>query len=259
MEYGISLLSMIPVRKSPSHRSEMVTQLLFGDTYSVFTRQDEWFEIQTTFDNYAGWISNNQYTALSAEELILFTKDFSVVSGLNGIITIKSTGASFPVFPGSVTPSMKESGFNINGLECCFEGENTAFIENSNARDIILEKSALYLHSPYLWGGKTPSGTDCSGFVQMLYRIAGITLPRDAALQAETGETVNFLSDALPGDLIFFDNEEGIITHTGVLLEEGKIIHASGKVRIDDVDHQGIFDRITGKYTHKLRTIKKII
>jgi len=117
----------------------------------------------------------------------------------------------------------------------------------------------MYLHAPYVWGGRSPFGIDCSGFTQMAYKIAGIQLLRDASQQATQGETISFISDARPGDLLFFDDEEGFITHTGILMPDSRVIHASGRVRVDKVDHQGIFDQESGKYTHKLRLIKKIL
>jgi cell wall-associated NlpC family hydrolase len=107
-----------------------------------------------------------------------------------------------------------------------------------------------------MWGGRTPFGIDCSGFTQMVYRMAGIPLYRDVQQQALQGQVRGFAEEAQPGDLAFFDDEEGRIIHTGIVLEEGKIIHASGSVRIDTLDHQGIFNRDSGSYTHMLRVIR---
>ncbi|NTW32657.1 MAG: C40 family peptidase, partial [Bacteroidetes bacterium] len=123
----------------------------------------------------------------------------------------------------------------------------------------IVENAYMYLDAPYLWGGRSPFGIDCSGFVQMVYKLIGIRLPRDASQQASQGTTINFLSEAVPGDIAFFDNEDGIIVHTGIIINNGQIIHASGRVRIDNLDHEGIFQVKTKKYTHKLRLIKRII
>ena len=117
----------------------------------------------------------------------------------------------------------------------------------------------MYLNAPYLWGGKTPFGIDCSGFTQMVYKLNGFALPRDAYQQAEIGETLSFVEEAEPGDLAFFDDDEGNIIHVGMVLEQGTIIHASGKVRIDALDHQGIYNKELKNYSHKLRLIKKII
>jgi gamma-D-glutamyl-L-lysine dipeptidyl-peptidase len=115
------------------------------------------------------------------------------------------------------------------------------------------------LNSPYLWGGKTPFGIDCSGFTQMAYKLAGIKLRRDAWQQAEQGHTINLLEETEPGDLAFFDNDEGNIVHVGIILRDHKIIHAAGKVRIDSIDHYGINNKELKKYTHKLRLIKRMV
>ncbi|NOR88170.1 MAG: hydrolase Nlp/P60, partial [Bacteroidales bacterium] len=135
---------------------------------------------------------------------------------------------------------------------------NLYSFEPSN-RDGIVEMTELFINAPYLWGGKTPFGVDCSGLTQSVYKMAGIQLKRDASQQATQGEVLNFLEEALPGDLAFFDNEEGHITHVGIILADNEIIHASGKVRIDKIDHQGIYNIELGKYTHQLRLIKRML
>ena len=123
----------------------------------------------------------------------------------------------------------------------------------------MIKNAFYFLNSPYLWGGRTPFGIDCSGFVQIAARLSGISLPRDTQEQAEEGEIINLISEAKPGDLAFFDNIDGRIIHVGIILENGQIIHASGKVRIDTIDHQGIFNEESKKYSHQLRVIKRII
>jgi gamma-D-glutamyl-L-lysine dipeptidyl-peptidase len=122
----------------------------------------------------------------------------------------------------------------------------------------LIKQNALgFLDTPYLWGGKTACGIDCSGFSQQVFKQFGIKLPRDSYQQAEAGEVVGFLMEAQCGDLAFFDNEEGRITHVGIMLGNDEIIHSSGKVRIDKIDSQGIINSETGARTHKLRIIKR--
>ena len=117
----------------------------------------------------------------------------------------------------------------------------------------------MYLNAPYLWGGKTPFGIDCSGFTQMVYKLNGYKIHRDASQQALEGEPLSFIEESEVGDLAFFDNDEGNIIHVGIIMENNYIIHASGKVRIDRLDHLGIYNPELKKHTHKLRVIKKII
>ena len=123
----------------------------------------------------------------------------------------------------------------------------------------LIQSAFLYLNAPYLWGGKTPFGVDCSGFTQMVYKLNGYVLQRDASQQALEGEPLSFIEESQPGDLAFFDNEEGRIIHVGIIMENNYIIHASGKVRIDRLDHLGIYNAETNRHTHRLRVIKKYI
>ena len=145
---------------------------------------------------------------------------------------------------------------DINTAQFEFEGTKANGIQDKSK---LINTAFLYLNAPYLWGGKTPFGIDCSGFTQMVYKLNGYNLFRDASQQATQGEALSFIEESEPGDLAFFDNEEGNIIHVGIIMENNYIIHASGKVRIDRLDHLGIFNPETQKHTHKLRVIKKVI
>ena len=123
----------------------------------------------------------------------------------------------------------------------------------------IVHKGFLFLNTPYLWGGKTPFGIDCSGFSQMVYRINGYQLNRSAEEQSQQGDALSFIEESEPGDLAFFDNNEGVIDHVGIILKDNYIIHVNGEVRIDRIDHTGIFNTDKRLYSHQLRVIKKII
>jgi cell wall-associated NlpC family hydrolase len=182
----------------------------------------------------------------------------SVSTELVQIIENRSLQIFFPVLIGSSFHGLEGGSFSAGEHEYFFDGL-TEHIPQECEREKVLEMAMMYLHSPYNWGGRSPFGIDCSGFTQMTYKLAGVQLLRDASQQATQGETISFISDAKPGDLLFFDDDEGMITHTGILLPENRVIHASGKVRIDNIDHQGIYDPRKGKYTHPLRMIKKIL
>src|SRR5690606_19751564 len=145
---------------------------------------------------------------------------------------------------------------DINSEKWIFEGKPASGIQS---RTQLLKTAFMYLNAPYLWGGKTPFGIDCSGFTQMVYRLNGYMIPRDASQQAKIGEPLSFIEESEVGDLAFFDNEEGNIIHVGIIMEDNYIIHAHGKVRIDRLDHLGILNIDTGRHTHKLRVIKKVI
>ena len=139
-----------------------------------------------------------------------------------------------------------------------FEGNVASLKQKKTAHDII-STAYLFLHAPYLWGGKSPFGIDCSGFTQLVYKLNGYKLPRDAYQQVELGMPLSFVEEAEAGDLAFFDNEEGKIVHVGILLGDNRIIHASGCVKTDPFDHYGIFSAERGGYTHNLRVIKNIL
>lgn len=257
MEFGICTLSVVPVRKEPSDTSEMTTQLLFGDLITQSDAFKNWHKIRIVSDNYEGWIDNKQYTHISLDEFNRINNcPNSFSTDIVQIIKNEESGKLLPLLLGSQLNGIKDNRLSIKDDSYYYEG---LFITSRPDKNKIIEFALLYTGSPYLWGGKTPFGIDCSGLTQMVYKLAGISILRDAAEQSQQGETVNFISEAEPGDLAFFDDEEESIIHVGIILPDNKIIHAHGQVRTDELDHQGIFDKASGNYTHNLRTIKRII
>jgi len=251
MSFGICTLSVIPCRAEGNDRAEIVTQLLFGEHYSVLEEEEKWVKIKIAFDNYEAWICRKQFFEITAQEFDeLSINEFDLVGEYSSSLTSTKDGKQ--VIPmGSTLPYFHNNQLKIRANSYQYKGavSNKKFSE-------IEDLALVYLNTPYLWGGKSPFGIDCSGFSQMVYKLCGINLPRDAYQQAELGETVNFVANANVGDLAFFDNAEGHITHVGIILEGDKIIHASGKVRIDMLDHEGIYNSDLKAYTHKLRIIK---
>jgi gamma-D-glutamyl-L-lysine dipeptidyl-peptidase len=259
MRFGICNLSMVAVRLEPSHRSEMVTQLLYGDLMEIIEKADEWVKVRMLFDNYEGWIDCRQY-------LPLYNDNFENLSNFGSSITLdivqvlvnETKKYMIPVVLGSTLPFVANKSFYFNDDKYTFEG-NVRSRKDASDKNTVVENAYMYLDTPYLWGGRSPFGIDCSGLVQMAYKLSGINLPRDAHQQAQQGTAVNFISEASQGDLAFFDNDKGIITHVGIILSGSNIIHASGRVRIDTLDHEGIYNNSLKKYTHKLRIIRKIV
>ncbi|HSG68374.1 MAG TPA: C40 family peptidase [Bacteroidales bacterium] len=259
ISFGFCQHSAIPVRTEPSHRAEMCTQLLFGDLYVILESFEDWRHVRSVYDNYEGWVNKSSIMKISEEEFRrLESLPCRVTTEIVQLIENRSRQYYFPILIGSSLHGLEDNTFSAGQDEYVFEGE-TDSIPQDGSRAKVIEMAIMYLQSPYMWGGRSPFGIDCSGFTQMTYKIAGIQLLRDASQQATQGETISFISDARPGDLLFFDDEEGMITHTGILMPEGRVIHASGKVRIDQVDHQGIFNVESGQYSHQLRLIKKIL
>ncbi len=257
--FGFCHHNSIPVRTEPSHQSEMCTELLFGELYAILESFEDWLHIRLIYDNYEGWINKASFFEISENEFRrLHELPCRVSTEVVQLIENRSLQAWFPILIGSSFHGLTNNTFSAGEYEYFFEGLTESIPQNSE-RKKVLEMSMIYLHSPYKWGGRSPFGIDCSGFTQMAYKLAGVQLLRDSTQQATQGENISFITDAKPGDLLFFDDEESAITHVGILLTEEKIIHASGHVRIDQVDHQGIFNKESGQYSHQLRLIKKIL
>jgi cell wall-associated NlpC family hydrolase len=257
--YGICNLSIVPMRAEPSDRSEMVSQLLLGEHFTIIANEAKWIKIQSVWDNYIGWISNKQFHTLTESQFkALNTSQPTMVADIAHVIAHQTTKETMAVVMGSVLPLYNKQSFFLANDAYKYEG-TVQTPSPKNVRHAIIETAYLYLNSPYLWGGKSPFGIDCSGFTQMVYKLCGQRILRDAAQQAQMGTPLSFIEEALPGDLAFFDNEEGKIIHVGIVLKGNKIIHASGCVRIDKLDHQGIYNETNKTYTHNLRVIKNIV
>ena len=257
MDFGIVLLSVIPLRFEPDDRSEMINQLLFGDLLVITEKKKNWWRIRSVFDNYEGWVDNKQVQLISEEEFNSLKQENKHCSlDPVSVVKNKTTGHYLPVVMGSSMPGIKDQLFTLNGTEYLYEG---GMSQEKFSREHLIETALLYVDAPYLWGGKTPFGIDCSGLIQMIFKINGHAIERDASQQAKMGETLSLLSETKAGDLVFFDNEDGEIIHVGMLLTQEKVIHASGKVRIDSIDHHGIFNAELKNYTHNIRLIKSLI
>lgn len=252
--FGLCTLSVIPVRKEPSDKSEMVTQLLFGDMVEFLDNQKQWIFIRNTFDDYLGWIDGKQISNLSSVEYEQFLNTKENIKVFEHLLPItKNKHSQIFALMGSEIHLFKNNSFIADGQTYQINSLTTK--NNYNIKSIALK----YLYTPYLWGGKTAFGIDCSGFTQIVFKLLGIKLYRDAYQQAEQGKTIDFVSEAQIGDLAFFDNDKGNIIHTGIIIGKNEIIHASGFVRIDKIDHEGIYNLEEQQYTHKLRLIKRIL
>ncbi|RKT00881.1 C40 family peptidase [Chryseobacterium defluvii] len=238
MNKGICIVTVAPVRAENSDKAEIVTEILFGESADILEVNKNWTRIKMHYDGYEGWMDTKQIKPVTDEELAnrkvtLITEDFSSVI-MNDGKTLLSMGSEVE-FPA------------------------VASRRSHDVRESIALTAKEFINVPYLWGGKSFFAVDCSGFTQLVYKIHNIKLPRDTYQQAEVGVPLSFVEESQPGDLAFFENAEGKIIHVGIMLDNHRIIHASGKVRIDTLDSTGIFNKELNKHTHKLRVIKNVL
>lgn len=248
--YGVCKLSIVPVRLSHSDTSEMVTQLLFGDIIIVLEKNKQWFKIKNIFDNYEGWIDSKQITLISESEY-QFLKSNKPLNIGNRALDLDGPNGPFTIFIGSSLPNFKDNKCQIgNDIY-----QVKASIEFGSMKDII-KLSNYYLNTPYLWGGKSIFGVDCSGFVQNIFRALNIQIPRDASQQVNEGLLIDW-KNRQKGDLVFFTTSSERVTHVGMIISDDKIIHAHGHVRIDTNDIKGIYNNESKKYTHLFHSIRR--
>jgi hypothetical protein len=241
MDYGVVMVPAAPVRRKPWHQAEMTNQLLFGEAVKVIKQKGNlWVKIRSLLDGYEGWLTGTLLEEINEDDAKSNCEFVS--SGFLNVIHLDEMKIRIPM--GSSLPGFTDGQGKINGSIFQLEGESRKRNEQAPDATFIKQLTSQWLNAPYLWGGRTILGVDCSGFVQVNYKMIGIDLPRDAWQQAQEGETIRKLKDAVCGDLAFFDDKEEIV-HVGILLGDDRIIHASGKVRIDTIDKKGIIIAIT--------------
>ena len=250
---GVCCVPVSPLRAEPMHKSEMSSQLLFGEVVEILDKGAEyWIPVRCLYDNYEGWITRSHITEIVEP---IAKEKWHLASDWTNEIIFNETPMHIPF--GSELRGLKNGQAEWGRFSWSFKGSHLdPFITHRNEKTVI-RLTHRFLNSPYLWGGRSVFGIDCSGFSQLIYKCLGVSLLRDAYQQATQGEGIGFLQEVKCGDLAFFDNPEGKITHVGILLNEREIIHSSGKVRIDKIDSQGIVNTDTQERTHQLRLIKR--
>lgn len=260
MAFVVAIVAVAPLRAEAAHRSEMVSQLLFGETAEIIERgpllqTGTFTKIRCSNDGYEGWCQSAQL-AIIPDEMMMRRSNALMPDYSNPLLL---NGAKMQVPFGASLAHFQTQQLSLPGLTFKYEG-NT-FIPGAIpfTPESVKHVAALFMNTPYLWGGRSVFGIDCSGFVQQVYAYFNIQLPRDAYQQAEMGTDIGFLAETICGDLAYFDNKEGKITHVGILLDAQTIIHASGRVRIDYIDQAGILNKETGERTHQLRIVKRLV
>ena len=256
--HGVCRLSLVPVRQDPAHSAEQVTQLLFGDHYQVLATAsgDKWIRIRTDFDHYEGWIDIKQHHAISPEYFEYINRtEFKITTDLTSSILYNKSPQL--ILMGSIIPISSSELFKMEE-QFAFNGE-AKNLGQKRDYEFLKNIAVRYLNAPYQWGGKSPFGIDCSGFTQMVYKICGYRLLRDSRMQVTQGKAVNNYNESMPGDLAFFKDGEGKIVHVGIVLENSRIIHAHGRVRIDQLTEEGILNQETRIYSHTTPSFRRML
>jgi len=257
IDRGIARIPVISMRNSFSHKEEMVNQLLFGERYSVteISPDNKWLKILSSYDNYEGWIQREQHHSIDEEYFEqIGNTEYKISTDVSS--TILFNKHQMNIVMGSILPISVNELFKMEE-QLAYNGEAKSLgmrISWEQIRLIALK----YMFTPYLWGGKSPFGMDCSGFTQMVFRISGYFISRDTSQQIHNGQEIPF-DKAKPGDLAFFTDDNEKVDHVGILFEENKIIHASGEVRIDTITNSGIINNEFGEQTHNFYQIRRIL
>jgi gamma-D-glutamyl-L-lysine dipeptidyl-peptidase len=252
-------LPLVPLRESDNERSELYSQLLFGELVDIIETRERWLFVRNINDNYRGWVDRKMVQLLSDHDEELREEITKHIVQVPLTICYKTPSNEKMVLAGGCIIHTNKTDEFILGKESFHLNSSDLAVEAEIDGQAVIQRALQYLNAPYLWGGKSILGIDCSGLVQVVYAMCGIQLDRDASEQVESGLPIDFLSEAKAGDLAFFENDNGKIIHVGLLLNAHQIIHASGWVKVESIDSNGIISALTGEYTHKLRVIKRLI
>jgi hypothetical protein len=256
MEHKICVVPVMPLRGGPSHASEMTSQLIFGECVLILEKSEGgWVRVRNQYDQYEGWAAENQLTEIDEELYFEPTEEYT--PGLLNAISVSGHPMNVPL--GSFLKGMRHGEMFWGKVTATFKGDPLRPDHLPITEKRIRQVAFQYLNTPYLWGGRSNFGIDCSGFTQSVYRLLGKMLPRDTSMQVGCGEKRERGEKTHCGDLAFFKNKEGRVVHVGLMLNDFEIIHSSGKVRVDKLDEHGILNADTQEHTHELLQVNRII
>jgi len=254
MRFAVCRLSVIPVRAEPGHLAEISSQVCGGEAVEILEETGQWWRVRLLADDYTGWVHGRQFGGrmeTPPAPASFFTDD------LCGPASRGSLQIALPL--GAPLPDFHDGEFTLGGERWRWPGAVRSIPPGPPDKAALFARARRLLHAPYLWGGRTAFGMDCSGFVQSVMAAFGVRLPRDSKLQSACGAEVENRAAAAPGDLVFFGLEAPGISHVGLLLPGREIIHASTMVRLDDLTDEGIRSRESGELTHRTAAIRRVL
>ena len=259
---AISLHSVVPVRAEAREGAEQNTQMLFGELCEILDQKPRWNRIKLDSDGQEGWVDAKMIAPIAGKDYTAYKKAYAkaayVVFPMAYAVS-ENNGQTIPLTAGTRLTNYKDGRFEVLGVGFRIDPSMVSVQPLTLSLQTLLETTRFFLNTPYLWGGKNALGMDCSGFTQTILSLFGQSILRNASEQAKQGEAVSNLTQAKAGDLAFFDHEDGKITHVGIIIDPTRIIHCSGRVKVEKLDETGIYNIEQGGYSHHLVLIKRFI
>lgn len=259
--FAINLTALLPLRKEANEAAEQLTQILFGELIYIIDQIDRWSKIRNVADNYEGWVDSKMITHLDQHEFtrLLHAQVHYINEPLSKTI-INSETIYLPMGSFLCGYDPERELYKVNEVVCSIPKDRTCVAPLEKSTGALMQMANKMMNAPYLWGGKSILGLDCSGLTQVACRMAGIVLPRDARQQIHHGQVISSLSEAHTGDLLFFATADQKVKHVGIYVSLNKILHASGYVHIDELDVSGnIISKITSYSHYHLAGIRRFI
>ena len=258
---GIALHSIVPLRAEAREGAEQLTQMLFGETCTILEEKPRWYRIKLDSDGQEGWADSKMITPMSEKEYHAYKKAYASAATISYPMTYaisENNGQTIPLTAGTRLTNYQNGRFEVLGVGFRIDANMVITQPLELQEPTLLQTVRFFLNVPYLWGGKNAMGMDCSGFTQVIMSLFGKSLPRNASEQVALGEKIANLSEAKAGDLAFFDHNDGKISHVGLVIDSERVIHCSGRVKVEKLDLNGIFNAENGEYSHHLVSIKRI-
>ena len=257
---ALSLHSVVPVRTEPREGAEQSTQMIFGELCTVLEQKPRWDRVKLNLDEQEGWVDEKMITPMSDDENRSYSEALSSAATVvfpMAYAVSENNGQTIPLTAGTRLTHYKDGRFEVLEVGFRIDPSLVRVQPYKMNQENLLQAVRFFLNIPYLWGGKNAMGMDCSGFTQTVMALFGKHLLRNASEQATQGEAVASLKEAQAGDLVFFDHEDGKISHVGIVIDPERVIHCSGRVKVEKLDETGIFSAEKGEYTHHLVAIRR--